>query len=93
MAQWPTKYPEENLDFGLNWLPGLNSGDTIASSDWDVPATITAGATSFTDTTTTIWLSGGDAGLMPVLTNTVVTAEGRTIIERVSIPIGWTVDD
>lgn len=85
---WPTKDPEENLDYGLDWEDELG-GDKISLSTWSAPnpAGITVGDKSFTDTQTIIWLSGGTAGQKYVFTNTIVTQGGRTAEKSVSIKV------
>lgn len=82
------KDPDAVLDFGVDWKALTNGtgksdwlaeGETITASSWDVPAGITQAtpAPSFTDTVTTIWLSGGTVGTSYTLTNHVTTSQGR----------------
>ncbi len=81
-----TKDPNAVLDYGLDWSEDLADGDTISASAWTVtsPAdpTLVVGSTglfvpSHTSTTTTVWLSGGTAGVTYKVTNHVTTAESR----------------
>jgi len=65
------------LDFSIDWSTYLGS-DTISSSSWSVPGGITTVSNSNTTTAATIYLSGGTAGQTYKLTNTIVTAGGRT---------------
>lgn len=78
MLQWPTKDPDEVLDYAIDWAPRLN-GDTIATSQWMVPEGITAGDELSTASTATIWLSGGTDKTGYILTNRITTAGGRTM--------------
>lgn len=75
-----TKDPQATLDYGFRytkWL--LESGsDTILASTWTVPAGITKVSSSFTATTTTIWLSGGTVGEQYPCVNEVNTVGQRT---------------
>jgi hypothetical protein len=71
------KDPNANLDYQIDWSSWLGS-DTISSSAWTVQSGLTKGSDSKTDTTTTVWLSGGTAGQTYRVTNRVVTAGGRT---------------
>ena len=77
-ARWTTpKDPNEVLDYSIDWTGPL-AGDTIATSTWTVPAGLTSGADSKTDTRTTVWLSGGTENASYELLNRITTAGGRT---------------
>ena len=87
---WPPKDPAETLDYDIDWSQRLLTGDTIVSSSWAAMASgssLTINSNSFTTTLTKIWLSGGVLGQKYRLTNTVVTANGDTMVESVSILI------
>ena len=71
------KDPQAVLDYGLNWATWLGT-DTISSSSWTVPAPLTKDSDSSTSTLASIWLSGGIAGSSYNVTNTIITAAGRT---------------
>lgn len=74
----PSKDPSAILDYGFEWADWLD-GDTISTSSWAVsPAGLTASPNTKTPATTTVWLSGGTAGSTYQLTNTIVTAAGRS---------------
>lgn len=85
---WASKDPDSVLDYLINWLPWLTSTDvvsgetvvdTITTSTWvDVPDDLTNESDVKTDSTTTIWLSGGVADQTYYLTNRITTAAGRT---------------
>lgn len=81
MIQTPfyIKDPDAKLDYLEDWGPwlALRPGDTIDTSTWDVPTGLTKTAASSTDTTTTVWVEGGTVGETYVVTNHVVTAQGR----------------
>ena len=76
---WPAqKDPDEEKDYTITWADLLD-GDTISTSDWDVPTGLTETATSSnTDTVAKVWLGGGTAGTTYEVSNTIVTAGGRT---------------
>ena len=86
MSQNYVKDPDAVLDYPMNWADWLD-GDTISTSTWTVPDGITKDSDSKTTSATTIWLSGGTAGLDYTLINHIVTAAGReddrTIIIKV----------
>lgn len=71
------KDPDEVLDYQVNWSEWLGA-DTITTSTWTVQTGITDGLKTNTSTTTTIWLSGGTAGVEYEIKNKIVTAGGRT---------------
>lgn len=55
------KDPNAVLDYAFDWAAwlALNSGDTIASVEFIVDATLTVVDQGFDSTTATVWLSGG----------------------------------
>jgi hypothetical protein len=81
---WQSKDPDEIADYQISWAATLGT-DTISTSVWIVPAGITAGVTTNTDTTVTIFLSGGVDGVRYDLTNTITTAAGRTYEQLISV--------
>jgi len=72
------KDPGETLDYRIDWSDWLGDGETISTSTWTAEAGITKGADSKTDTTTTVWLSGGTAGSTYRIEDTVTTNGSRT---------------
>ena len=77
MPQQFTKDPNATLDYTIDWSTWLGA-DTISTSAWTVPGGITKDSDSNSTTTTTIWLSGGEALAEYSLVNRIVTAGGRT---------------
>ena len=84
---WPAKHPDARLDYTLLWRKELTPGDVIETSTWEVPAGLTTDSDVKTDTTTTIWLSGGVDGTTYELTNHVVTRDGRDHYHTISLPV------
>lgn len=77
IATWPYKVPEPKdpqatLDYAIDWSDWLSEGESIVDSAW---ATSSGAIQSpnFTDTATSVWLSGGDVGIAITLTNTITT--------------------
>lgn len=72
--------PESVLDFTINWAPWLPAEDTIDTSNWTVgtPSGVTITSTSQSANTTTVWISGGTAGVTYHVVNTITTTGGRT---------------
>ncbi len=87
MLTWPSKDPNEVLDYQLDWTPRL-AGDTIVTSTWLVTgAQLLIANQSNTTSISTVWLSGGRELQTYQCLNRIVTAAGRTMDETVSIAI------
>lgn len=85
---WDSKDPDEVLDYQVNWADRLAEGDTLESSSWIAPdGALVVVSDSFTTTTTTIWLSGGELGESYDLVNRVVTVGGRTHDQTVRLKV------
>lgn len=74
--------PSTGLSTGQE--PFLGETEVITDStwvaydpDWVPTSDITIDSDSFTDTTTTVWLSGGTVAGLYLITNHIITAEGR----------------
>lgn len=90
--QWPDKDPGEELDYALDWTARLTTGrvvDTISSSTWSVSPSggVTVTASSTQGAITTVWLDGGQVGQTYTITNTIVTAGNRTMVQSIQIRI------
>lgn len=72
------KDADEVIDIQFSWSSNLDTGDTISTSTMTVSSGLTEDTESNTTTTATVWLSGGTAGNTYTVTNTIVTAAGRT---------------
>lgn len=72
-----SKDPDAKLDYAIDWSSWLAAGETITASAWTVATGITEVISSFNDTTTKIWLSGGTAGTTYTIANTITTSDGR----------------
>ena len=71
------KDPGDTLDYTRRASRFLD-GDTIFTSTWTVEPGITVESSTNDTTSATIWLSGGISGNEYTVTNTIVTAGGRT---------------
>lgn len=84
------KDPDEVVDYQGDWSDDMAAmeDDTIVASVWLIsdPALIEDAATH-TDTTTTIWLSGGVEGAKYSLVNRITTAGGRTLDQTFRLAI------
>ena len=80
-----TQTAAELLDWTINWATRGLGSDTISTSVWSQSSTdFTISDISNTNMTTTFWLTGGIAGNSYSITNTIVTAGGRTMQETVN---------
>jgi hypothetical protein len=80
------KFPDEMLDYSLNWSDWLDN-DSISNSSWEVTPGIKIEYESFDDTTATIWVSGGTPREEYKLVNTITTAGGRVVINFITLVI------
>lgn len=79
MDSWPSKDPDEVLDYRFDWTDRLLAGETILTSDFVLASgDVVLGSESVASPVTTVWISGGTAGTVSVITNRVVTSQGRT---------------
>jgi len=85
--RWEAKRPSEVRDYRIDWSDFLGD-DTIASHALTATgATIDLSEIDDGGQGITAWLSGGTAGTIARLTNTIITAGGRTERETFTLPI------
>lgn len=90
-----TKDPDDVLDYGFDWgARWLSSGETISTSTWIASPGITVGtgsnganAPTNTNSATTVWLTGGNAGVPYTVTNRITTNQGRTVDRTMTIRV------
>lgn len=84
MKSWPLpKDPNDVCDYQFDWSRRLEPGETIASSTFTVDqgsvvVDTTTNPPTIDGALTTFWLSGGTDRETCVITNRIVTSEGRT---------------
>lgn len=86
---WPKAAdPNDRADYTIEWT--LDDGDTIVSSTWviadDSPG-ISIVLTTFTDTSTAVWVTGGTAGDPAKLRNHITTAFTRQFDQTVTLKV------
>lgn len=79
------KDPQSTLDYTVDWTSWMAAGDAISSVVWTVPSGITQASVSATDTTATIWLSGGTVGQSYNVQCKITTSGGRTDERTITI--------
>jgi hypothetical protein len=93
MLQWPTKDPDEVLDYQLDWAKAgesrLEDGETLVDSDFSiVSGTVVIDSSDFAPSgLATVWLSGGAAGEKCIILNRVTTSADRTYDQSVTLRI------
>jgi len=83
---WIEKDPGAVLDYTIDWNaaatqggPWLAPGDSLAGAAiWTVPTGISKSSQVDTTSASTIWLSGGTAGMSYTLTCKIATSAGRS---------------
>jgi hypothetical protein len=65
----------------------LDTGETISTSTWTVPAGITKDSETHADGLTTVWISGGTLDTTYRLVNTIVTSAGRTAQRSIEVSV------
>lgn len=72
-----SKDPDASLQYGFDWSPWLNDGETILSHEIEATTGITVETSSATTTAVTVWLSGGTAGDRYRVTCRITTSAGQ----------------
>jgi hypothetical protein len=90
MTVLATKTPEETKDYSIDWSADLGA-DTINTSSWSLSPSdpiVTQTSVASSNTLTTVWISGGVSGRAYDVTNSIITAGGRTLTKtfRLYIP-------
>jgi len=81
------KYPDEKLDYGIDWTLRLNDGETIVSSTWDNTTEFQLSNETMVGGQTTVRVTGGTAGQIIFLRNQVTTSDGRILEEDLRIEV------
>ena len=93
ISTWPHKVtepkdPDAVLDYLIDWSDWLEVGETITSSEWEMAGDALIVTDTNTDTTTTVWVSGGSATFK--VTNAITTSsvpvarqDNRTLVIKV----------
>lgn len=85
-----SKDAAEVLDFGYDWSPSLETDEVILTSSWaasSVDITLDSDEIDADETSTTVWVSDGNAGEEYILTNTITTDGLRTRVGEIYITV------
>lgn len=89
LITWPSKRPNEILDYSFDWAEPLGT-DTVATSTFALvnsDSGVVINSNSHNQKITSVWLSGGTDGTTARLTNTIITAAGRTMQATASLQV------
>lgn len=90
---WPAKDPHDTLDYQIEFSPAVigNDADVISAIDVSVtpssPGDLAVISTSADGTRAVLWMSGGQAGTVYVVTALVTTTNGRTLQRSILLPV------
>lgn len=85
MSCYLRKGAAESLDYQFDWR--MLGADTISTSEWSADTGIDIGINSHSDTTTTVWLSGGVAGRVYQVVNKITTANARIAHQSLTVRV------
>jgi hypothetical protein len=80
------KDPDEIQSYTFRWAKEL-SGETISTSTFLLPDGLTSAATSGSDSTRTIRVSGGTDGSQYRITNRITTSGSRTLEKTIRVQV------
>jgi hypothetical protein len=81
-----TKDPEAIKDYSVNWSEWLE-GDAVETSAWDVPEGLTLVTESLEGARATVRVSGGSAGKVYTLRNTITTKAGLRDVRSLGVRV------
>jgi hypothetical protein len=82
------KHPESVLDYGWDWTPWLDTGETIVGQPViTADPGITVQSQSNTTTAVTVWLAGGTDGTRYNIACRVTTSAGRTDERTIKVTV------
>ena len=79
--------PDAVLDYTIDWTGWLRGGDAIVTSTCTVALGLTKVSETHTDTTASVFVSGGTEGASYDITNHITTAQGRADDRTITITI------
>lgn len=86
-VRWPTRDINEILDYGIDWARRLDTGETIATSEFTrVAGDAVIDRQDVTGSVSIVWLRGGSAGVDSHFTCTITTSSGRQFREDAKVP-------
>lgn len=88
MHSWPSKDPNEVLDYQFDWTDRLETGETISTRQVIIAeGDVVLDSSFIAGPKVTAWLSGGTAGVTSVVTCRITTSMSRTYDESARLRI------
>lgn len=90
---WPAKDPADVLDYEFDISPALvgNEGDAIATLTVNIspnaPGDLALSSAAADGAVAVLWLSGGQAGSVYLVTIAITTTSGRTVQRTILLPV------
>jgi hypothetical protein len=90
---WPAKDPSDILDYQIEFLPAVigNDADSISTLDVSVtpgfPGDLVVVSSGADGTRAVLWMSGGQAGTVYIVTVLITTSNGRTLQRSIFLPV------
>lgn len=85
---WPSKDPDEVLDYAHNWSARIGEDDTVDSTQVVLTkGDVVVDSQSYSDPWQTVWLSGGTNNTRVELTLRATTTGGRVYDEGIHLRI------
>lgn len=84
------KDPDSVEDFSIDWIDTLSESspiDVIATSEWTVEKTLVVDSDAKTNSTTTVWVSGGRLNKYQTIVNKITTTGGRTYNRTITFKV------
>lgn len=81
-----SKHPDEERTFAIDWSTHIGEA-TIDASAWDTDTGIEAETDAFTDTRTTVRLSGGTSRTKYYVRNTITLSDGDVLVGEFAIQV------
>jgi hypothetical protein len=81
------KDPNAQLDFSVDWSDWLTGEEIISASSWTIPDGLTLVSQSYTNTTATVFLSGGTVGRSYLVQNRITTNNATPRIDDRSFEV------
>lgn len=84
---WPSKSPDEVLDYGADWQSRLEKDEAITSSTFVLPPGVVATKSTYSGALAEIRISGGVNGELYRILNRVTTTAGRTLEQTIHLGV------
>lgn len=81
------KDPQDSVWYTVDWSDWLDAGESVAGTDWTVPAGIVQDAVTATSTSSLIKLSGGTPGVTYKVACKITTSASQVVERSFLVPV------